>query len=75
MLYSSLNIIRVTKLRRMKLARLWRVWVIMEMHAGFWWGNPKQRKRQEDLGLERNVISEMDLNFLKPSGNFTYHQV
>jgi hypothetical protein len=50
-LYSSPNIVRVTKLRRMRwaghVARMGRG----EMLTGFWLGGPKARNHWEDLGV------------------------
>jgi len=27
-----------------------------EMHAGFWWGNMKERDHIEDLGTDKKII-------------------
>jgi hypothetical protein len=27
-----------------------------ELHAGFWWGNLKERDHLEDLGIDRRII-------------------
>ena len=35
---------------------MWYVWVIREMHAGFYWGDLKERDNLEDLNGEGNII-------------------
>jgi hypothetical protein len=54
-LYSSTNIIRVTKSRRMRwghVAHMGRV----EVYTGFWWGNLRERDHLEDPGVKGRVI-------------------
>jgi hypothetical protein len=41
-LYSSPNIIRVIKSRRMRWAGHVHVWVRGEVHTGFWWGDLRE---------------------------------
>jgi hypothetical protein len=48
-LYSSLNIVRVIKARRMRWAG--HVAHMGEMFTGFWLGGPKARDHWEDLGV------------------------
>jgi hypothetical protein len=51
-LYSSPNIIRVIKLRRMgRVGNVARI-VREEVHTGFWWGNLRERDRFEDPGVD-----------------------
>jgi hypothetical protein len=35
---------------------MWYVWVIREMHAGFWWENLRERDTLEDLGVGGRII-------------------
>jgi hypothetical protein len=55
-LYSLLNIFRVIKSRRMRLAgrvaRMGRV----EVYKGFWWGNLSERDDLEDPGVDGRII-------------------
>jgi hypothetical protein len=32
------------------------VWETKEMHAGFWWGNLRERNHLEDEGEDRKMI-------------------
>jgi len=50
-MYSSTNIIRVIKSRRMRL-----VWGRGDVHAGFWCGNPREKNDLEDLGVDEGII-------------------
>jgi len=55
-MYSSPNIVRVIKSRRMRwvgyVARIGRG----EAHTGFWWGNLGGRDNLEDPGLNGRII-------------------
>jgi len=55
-LYTSPNIIRVIKSRRMR----WAVHVARmgreEVYTGFWWGNLRERDHSEDAGIDRTII-------------------
>jgi len=55
-LYSSPNIIRVIKSRKMR----WAVEVARmrreEVCTGFWWGNLRERDHSEDAGADRRII-------------------
>jgi hypothetical protein len=55
-LYSSSNIVRVIKFRRMRwvghVARMGRG----EVFTGFWLGGPKARDRWENLGVDGRII-------------------
>ena len=42
-LYSSPNIVRVIKSRRMRWAGIWRAWVRSRGRIVSWWGNRKER--------------------------------
>jgi hypothetical protein len=48
-LYSSLNIVRLIKSRRMRWTGLWHAWGRGEVFTGFWLGGPKARDHWEDL--------------------------
>ena len=50
-LYSSTNVIRVIKSRRMRL-----IWGRGEVHAGFWCGKPREKNDLEDLGVKVGII-------------------
>jgi hypothetical protein len=50
-LYSSSNIVRVIKSRRM-----WHVWGRREVHTGFWWGDPGEGDHLGDSGVEGRII-------------------
>jgi hypothetical protein len=54
-LYSSPNIIRVIKLRRMRWARHV-AHIGGKIHKGFWWGNLGERDHLEDLGVDGRII-------------------
>jgi len=55
-LYSSRNIVRVIKLRRMRwaghVARMGRG----EVYTGFWWGNLRERDHLEYPGVDERII-------------------
>jgi len=34
---------------------MWHAWGRGEVHAGFWWENPRRRAHLEDLGVEGNI--------------------
>jgi hypothetical protein len=50
-LYSSPNIIRVIKSRRMRWAGHWHAWGRGEVLTGFWLGGLNARDHWEDLGI------------------------
>jgi hypothetical protein len=50
-LYSSPNIVRVIKSRRMGGQDMWHVGGRGEVFTGFWLGGPKARDHWEDLGV------------------------
>jgi hypothetical protein len=50
-LYSSPNIVRVIKSRRMRWLNMWHAWGRGEVLTGFWLGGPKARDQWEDLGV------------------------
>jgi hypothetical protein len=50
-MYSTPNVIRIIKQRRMR----WAVYVA-KVHTGFWWGNPKERDNLEDRGIDWWII-------------------
>jgi hypothetical protein len=49
--YSSPNIVRVIKSRRMGGWDMWNAWVRGEVFTGFWWGGSKVRDQWEYLGV------------------------
>ena len=55
-LYSSTNIIRVIKSRRMILAGHVARMGIGEVYTRFWWGNLRERDHLEDPGVAGRII-------------------
>jgi predicted N-acetyltransferase YhbS len=55
-LYSSLNIVRVIKSRRMRWVGMWHAWRRGEVFTGFWLGSLKVRDHWEDLGIGERII-------------------
>ena len=55
-LYSSPNIVRVIKSRRMNGLGVWRVWVGRWRCIGCWWGNRNERDHSGDLGVDGRII-------------------
>ena len=35
---------------------MWHVWGRGGLHAGFWWGDSREREHLEDLGVDGNII-------------------
>jgi hypothetical protein len=35
---------------------MWHVWGRGEVHTGFWWGDPREKDRMQDLGVDGRVI-------------------
>jgi hypothetical protein len=60
-LYSSPNIIRIIKLRRMRFAGYVARMGRRGMHVGFWWGSQKERENQEDLDVGGRIILKCTL--------------
>jgi hypothetical protein len=54
-LYSSPNIVRVIKSRKMGGQDMWHAWGRGEVFTGFWLGGPKVRDHWEDLGIAGRV--------------------
>ena len=55
-LYSSPNILRVIKSRRMRWAGHVARMGIGEVYAGFWWGNLRERDHVGDPGIDGRII-------------------
>jgi hypothetical protein len=55
-LYSSPNIIRLIKSRRMRWAGMYHVWGKREMHTGFWWGDMRECDHLGDPGVGGRII-------------------
>jgi len=55
-LYSSPNIVRVIKLRRMKWDGHVRIWVRRGRCVGSWWGSQRERDHWGDLGIHGWII-------------------
>jgi hypothetical protein len=55
-LYSSPNIVRVIKYRRMRWAGHGAIWGRGEVYAGFWWGNVKERAHLSDPDVDWRII-------------------
>jgi hypothetical protein len=51
-LYSSPDIIRQIKSRRMRWAGQWHAWERRETCTGFWWESPRERDRLKDRGVD-----------------------
>jgi hypothetical protein len=51
-LYSSPNLVRVIKSRRMNGLVMWRVWVRRRECVGSWWGNRRERDHWGDLRVD-----------------------
>jgi hypothetical protein len=60
-LYSSPNIIRVIKSRRMRWAGHVAPWSRGEAFAGFWMGDPKVRNHWEDLSVVGGITLRWNL--------------
>jgi hypothetical protein len=54
--YSSPDIIRVIKSRRMRWARHVARMGIGKAYTGFWWGNLRERDHLEDTGVDGRII-------------------
>jgi hypothetical protein len=50
--YSSPNITRVTKSRKMRWADMWHVFGRAEAHKMFWWRSLRKRDHLQDLGID-----------------------
>jgi hypothetical protein len=55
-LYSSPNIIRVIKSRRMRWVGHVALMGRVEVHTGFWWGNLRERGHLQDLLVDYKII-------------------
>jgi hypothetical protein len=55
-LYSSPNIIRVIKSRRLRWAGNVDVWGRGEVHTGLYWGNLREGDHLEDPGVDGKII-------------------
>jgi len=57
-LYSSPNIIRVIKSRKMRWASMWHLWWRGELLTGVWLGDLMERG-QKELGIDGNIILKL----------------
>jgi hypothetical protein len=57
-LYSSPDIIRKIKSRRMRWRDMWHAWERRGKCTGFWWENEKEGDHLEDQGVGGNMRSE-----------------
>jgi hypothetical protein len=55
-LYSSPNIVRVIKSRRLRWADMWHAWGRGEVFTGFWVGDPMVGGHWEDLDVGGRII-------------------
>jgi hypothetical protein len=55
-LYSSPNIIRVIKSRRMRWAGMWHIWGKREVRTRFWWGDWREGDHLGDPGVDGRII-------------------
>jgi hypothetical protein len=55
-LYSSLNIVRMIKSRRLKGRGMQSEWVRGEAYTGFWWGNLREKDHLGDSGVDGRII-------------------
>jgi hypothetical protein len=53
--YSSPDIIRQIKSRRMRWAGMWHTWERGGKYTVFWWESPKERDHLKDLGIDRRM--------------------
>ena len=60
-LYSSPNIVRMIKSRRMRWTGHVALWGREEVYTGFWLGNPRKRGHLEDQGVDGENNIKMDL--------------
>ena len=58
-LYSSPNIIRVIKSRRIRWAGRVNVWETEEVHTGFLQGDLRERSHLDDLSIDWNIILKL----------------
>jgi hypothetical protein len=63
-LYSSPNLIRQIKSRRISGQSMWHVWETTKMCTRFWCGTPKERDHSEDQGVGEMMGSEWILGKL-----------
>jgi hypothetical protein len=60
-LYSSRNIVKVIKLRKMRWGEMWHAWARGGVFTGFWLGGPKARDHWEDLGVDGRITLRWNL--------------
>jgi hypothetical protein len=66
--YSSPNIIRQIKSRRMRWGDMWHAWERRGKFTGLWWESHKERDHLEDQGINGRRV-RMDLCRVDPIGS------
>jgi hypothetical protein len=48
---------------------MWHVWGRGDVHAGFWWGNLRERDHLEEIGVYEKVIIKVRLGVMERTGS------